>query len=132
MHRQQVVPVVRQRYRHQIHQRVIGHFLVDVRRDGEARQVAARDGVTIGHGLCGNVDAQHAARTGTAVNHHLLAEIITQLLRQQAAEDIGVRAGAVGEDVAYGAVGIIARRVGSGSQHWVRTCACGEQCHTAI
>jgi hypothetical protein len=111
MHRQQIVTVVGQRHRQQIDQRVIGHFFVDVRGDGEARQVAARDGVTIGHGLRGNVDAQHAAGAGTAVDHHLLAKIIAQLLRQNAAEDVGVRAGAVGEDVTYGTVRVVARRI---------------------
>ena len=83
-----------------------------MRRDRQRRQVAARDGVAVGRGFRRNVDAEHAARAGAAVHHHLLAENVAQFLREDARENIGVRAGAVGQDVADGTVGVIARGVG--------------------
>ncbi len=81
------------------------HALLDRRNDG-VRHVGEQQGVAVGRGFGGDLDAEAAAGAGTVVDDDLLAERFRQPLAEQAAEHIRAAAGRVWHDEGDGTIGI--------------------------
>jgi len=97
MRGQHVLRHAHERDRAQVFLRVVGQ-LADQRLVGREAVGHADEGVAVGRGLGGGVDADHRARAGLVVDDHRLAQRLRQLRADEARDEVGGAAGGEGHD----------------------------------
>ena len=109
MHRQHKWADGRQRHRRKIAQRVIRHFRVHIRINGERPGAAHHQRITVGRGLRHHLGADHAARAAAIFNHKGVTQRFGQALRQRARDKIGAATRREWHDEAYWFCGVALR-----------------------
>ena len=96
--------------RRQILHHVEGHVLVEMRINRPGADGGDDEGVAVGRRFDGDFHADVAARTAAIVDHHLLAETLTEFFAEHAALNVGGAAGDERHDKADGFIGIVVLR----------------------
>ena len=131
MHRDQVGHDHRLRHWREIAQGVIGHFAISGR-IGRQRREPHQQRVTVGRRFRHQLAADHGARTGAVLDHHLTTEPRGQRLRQQARDDVPRATAGGGHNDAHRLlrIGLIGseRRCYRYCECERRTARCGKRC----
>ena len=90
----------------EVAQGVVRQFAVNVRVDGQRSGGCAGDGVAVGGRGHQCLQADDAVGAGAVVDHHLLADALSELLPDDAAHEIHAAARWKGHDHADGFVGV--------------------------
>ena len=123
MHRQHIGRQHSQRNRREIAQRIVRQLRVHARIDRQRRQ-AHQQRVAVGRRLGDDVVADDGAGAGAVIDHHLLAELLGEFLRDDAADDVGAAARRRRHDQPDRAVRVILRLCAGHDGNCREQCEC--------
>jgi hypothetical protein len=89
---------------------VVGQRFADVGADRHGRDRREKEGVAVGRGTRGRLRRNDGAGTGPIVDHKRLLELVLQLLRQDARQNVGAAAGRERTDEVHRALRIVVGR----------------------
>jgi len=99
----------RERDRHEILRHVVGHVPARVRQHRHVAALPAAERVAVRRRLGDQIEPEHAARPRPVLDHHLLAEPLAHLRRDEAAHDVHRLPRREGNNESDGLVGIALR-----------------------